>query len=53
MFPHYQHGADSEPCAAVCGGYLLLLLTWQYEGMLSTDTFIWLPFQILLVSRAP
>lgn len=50
--PRYQHGADGEPHAAMCGDFLLLL-TWQYEATLSTATFIWIPFQILRVSRAP
>lgn len=41
MFPRYQHGADGEPRAAVCG-YFLLLLSWQDKGMPSTGTFVWL-----------
>lgn len=51
MFSCYQHGTDGEPHAAT-GGYFLLRLSWEYESMLTTDTFVWLPFQILLVSRA-
>lgn len=50
MFPCYQLDAEGEPHAAMCG-YFLLLLSWQDEGVLREDTFVWFTFQILLASH--